>query len=933
MEQRRFVVLDVETTGNSPKKGEKIIQFGAVVIENGAISERFMSYVNPLQPIPAFIEALTGINDEMVNQAPVFSEIAEKVFSLLDGAWFVAHNVHFDLSFVQAELVNAGFPRFIGGLMDTVELSRMMFPSLESYKLSDLCKELNIEHDRPHQADSDAEATAEILTVILSRLEELPAETLKSLRKLSDVFISDLHEILDDLIENALSVPAAEKDANCELFGSLAFSKVFTEPDPEPGPQAENEVSGLLPLNRLMEEKMADYEDRPQQQKLMKEVYQSLASHEHMVAEAPAGSGKSLALLLPALVYATENQSKVVYSTHTTALQHQLLERDTKIAGEILSADLSACILKGESHYICPHKFEMALMETDENYDSNLAKAQILIWLLKTRTGDADELNLPSGGRNLWQRIHHDRTSGHPKNPYRDRSFYHLARERAEKSTIIIVNHALLLNDAAAGKKQLPEFDAVMIDEAHHLERAAGDQWGFRLEYVTIHSWLQRLGHMYSGDLLAYAAGWFERENEKGYDYCLELDVLLKEFYEELNDFYTSLHSYVLRKKSEEANRISIVIEHDENENLFWSAIEELADRIRFYMLDIITIMEKQKRLLDTDNLPMAFQVKMNEYFSYADRFRQAGEAIQSLFKGADSENACWIEAEAKGAKNAAVICGRPVDVSEKLASSLFEKKRSVILVSATLTVNGSFQHAVSQLGLHDFYPKQLILPSPFDMKKQAQLFVPSDIPAIREVSLETYTTSVAFSISEFAPMINGKILVLFTSYDMLKNTYQHLKSMPAMEEYTILGQGVSSGSKGKLIKSFRQTGNAILLGTNSFWEGIDFPGEELKAIIMIRLPFAPPDQPVMSAKLKKLDLEGKNAFYEYSLPEAILRFKQGFGRLIRTERDKGLLIVLDRRILTSRYGQYFIKAIPGLDVHYKPVRELAAQASQWFSE
>ncbi|WP_338776757.1 ATP-dependent DNA helicase DinG [Metabacillus sp. FJAT-52054] len=931
MEHRRYVVLDVETTGNSPKKGEKIIQFAAVVYENGEITDRFMSYVNPLQPIPAFIESLTGINDEMVEDAPVFSEISERVYRMLDGAFFVAHNVHFDLSFVQAELQQAGYPRFIGGLMDTVELSRMVFPSFESYKLSELCRELDIQHDRPHQADSDAEVTARIFEIILQKLKTLPVTTLKSLRKLSDVFISDLHEILDDLIEEGEDSPYQEGSQEVELYGTLAFSDVFTKAYTKESLQ-KSEIPDFPELLHCMQTELSSYEERPQQQILMTGIYEALSNCEHMVAEAPAGSGKSLGLLVPAMKYALENGTRIVYSTHTNTLQNQLIDRDVKLACRILGRPVSAAILKGESHYLCPHKFELSLMETDDNYDSNLAKAQILIWLLQTQTGDADELNLPSGGKHLWMRIHHDNLSSHPKNPYRERSFYHLARKKAEHSTVIIVNHALLLNDAAAERKQLPEFEELLIDEAHHLERIAGDQWGFRLEYVTMHSWLQRIGHLYSRDLLASVADWFEQESEIGYDYCLEMDVLLKEFADELNDFFTNLHAYVLKKKNSSGNRISFSIAEDTDQNPYWLSIEELADRIRFYMHDLLSIMKKQQQLLKSASLPLKTQAKMNEYFSFAERFKYASEAISHLFSNGSNDAAFWIEAEAKGAKNAAILCSRPVDLSDQLANALFEKKRSIILVSGTLSVNGSFKHAIRQMGLEDFYPKQLMLPSSFNYRKQAKLLVPSDIPGIRDVSQENYTNAVASAISAFAPGVNGKILVLFTSYDMLKNTYSHLKSVEEMTGYTILGQGVGAGSKVKLIKSFRQADKGILLGTNSFWEGIDFPGEELKAIIMVRLPFDPPDQPVVSAKARKLESEGKNAFYDYSLPEAIIKYKQGFGRLIRTRDDKGLLIVLDRRIVSSRYGKYFLSAIPDLEVHYKPMAELSHLAADWLN-
>ncbi|MTH52138.1 ATP-dependent DNA helicase DinG [Bacillus mangrovi] len=931
MDDRRYVVLDVETTGSSPKKGEKIIQFAAVVWENGRISERFMSYVNPLKPIPAFIEELTGISTEMVEGAPVFSDIAADICRLLDGASFVAHNVHFDLSYVQAELEQAGYPRFMGSIMDTVELSRLMFPSFESYKLSELCRELEILHDRPHQADSDAEATAEIFGLILSRLEKLPLVTLKSLRKLSEAFISDLDEVLEEIIERKGDFPSTASGNRTEVFGSLAFSPVFTRKE-EPLPEKASQPD-FSELFLRMEESISGYEERNHQQQLMLSVYEALANREHLLAEAPAGTGKSIGLLIPSLKYALETGKGFIYSTHTVTLQNQLLEKDLPLAEKILGKRIKAAVLKGESHYICPHKFELALMEKDDNYDSNLTKSQLLIWLQETETGDADELNIPSGGRMLWERIHHDHLSAHPDNPYRDRSFYHLARKKAEQSQVVIVNHALLLNDAANGRQQLPDTEEILIDEAHHLERIAGDQWGVRLEYASIHAWLQRIGHLYSDNLLAAAAGWFENNSEKGYDLCLELDVLLKEFSEELDEFFTALHSTVLRKKKTSGNWVSYTVDELVLEDPYWQAIGELADRIRFYILDLTSIMKKQKQLLSHMELPLKVQTRMNEYFSIAEKLQKAGEAVSLLFSTGASDTAGWIEVEAKGAKNAAALCSRPVAIGEMLAGSLFEKHRSVILASGTLAVNGSFDYCIRELGLADFYPKKLILPQAYDYRKQAKLFIPSDIPGIRDVSQEKYTEAAAEGIAEFVRTVKGKALVLFTSFEMLRSTQQHLKANEQLSDYTVLGQGSGAGGKGKLIKSFRQLDKALLLGTNSFWEGIDLPGEELEAIIMVRLPFAPPDQPVNSAKTKRIEREGKNGFYDFSLPEAVLKYRQGFGRLIRSGRDRGVLMVMDRRILTARYGQSFLQAVPGLEVHYKPVKELAEIAADWLKK
>ncbi|MFY4776010.1 ATP-dependent DNA helicase DinG [Metabacillus sp. RGM 3146] len=922
MKQKRFVVLDVETTGNSPKKGDRIIQFAAVVLEGGKIVDRFMSFVNPLQPIPLFIEQLTGISDEMVQDAPLFEEIAPAISSLLKDSYFVAHNVYFDLSFVQAELAKSGCSKFSGGILDTVELARIAFPQADSYKLSELCKELDIRHDHPHRADSDAQVTATLLQKIFEVAVSLPVITLKSLLRLSKSFISDAEELISDLISlKQLKLTDHSRD-DLDLFRNLAIKKQA----PLSASTSESVSSLMLSSKPEHLELPEGYTARKDQEKMMRAIYHALNSHQHLLLEAGTGTGKTLGYLLPSVLYALREKKRILVSTHTVTLQQQLLQKDIP-ALQSKYPYFDAALLKGQSHYISLQKFEHTLAEEDDNYDSILAKSQILIWLTETETGDRDQINLPSGGAVLWRRIQCSQPSSE-NNPWQTRCFYQRARQKAEKAEIVITNHSLLLADCASKMNILPEYHEVIIDEAHHFERIASEQMGKKLDYLALHGTLDRLGHLYSDNLLSACSNWMEKNHPEGYELMLELDVMLKDFSEECNEFFQGLHSYV-QKRAKTRGFNKVVYRYGTENNPHWNSILELADRIKFYLFDFIQIMQKQKELMGESVIERDLLLK--EYFEKHDFFKECYENISNLFFFDNIEEVKWIEIEARGAKNAVSVYAQPISVNELLADRFFSEKNSVVLTSATMSVEGSFQFIIDQLGLKDFYPETLAIRSPFLYKEQAQLLVPSDFPAIQEVTPDEYAAAAAKAISLLVQKTSGKMLVLFTSFDMLRKTYQMLKENAELNDYAIMGQGTGSGSRNKLAKSFRQFEKAILLGTSSFWEGVDFPGSELTSLMIVRLPFSPPDDPIVSAKCEKLASEGKNAFYHYSLPEAVIRFRQGFGRLIRSTEDRGIVYVLDRRLTAAKYGKYFIESIPEVPVMEKPLLKIAELTQNFF--
>lgn len=918
----RFVIIDIETTGHSVEQGDRIIQIGAVIINGGEIVEKLSTYINPEIPIPAFIENLTGITDEMVKDEPTFSEIIPHLMTTLENSYFVAHNVQFDFSFLQNQLQQLGYEGLHLPKIDTVELSRMLLPHLESYKLTQLAEHLQLSHDRPHQADSDALVTAELFLYLMNKLKTLPLHTLKQLFQLSKYLQSDLERLLTPLIEEK------EKDVNSrnfryiQLYRDLAVKRVeedFSIDDYEQIDLSFDDCLSLLTKQINSDE----YEVREGQIEMIEHIYTSFRNRNHLLIEAGTGTGKSLAYLLPAVLHAKEHGKTVVVSTHTIVLQQQLLEKTIPLLQSILPISFSVAVLKGRNHYLCLRKFENRMQNHDgDHYDTILAKGQILVWLTETESGDVEELNLPAQKNGFWYEVQSDSdTCLNHRCPWFSYCFYHRARNDARNAHIVITNHALLFTDHFEEQSIIPSYSHVIIDEAHHLEEVASAHLGTELEYKRLSTLINRVSPKIVENIM---------KNSSHHSIDEDMNVLK----ETIDELFSMLRTYVLSKngnKTTEIGRFSYKYESHLEDGI-WNDILESCLKATSLISLIRNQLGETIAELDYVNEANAY-METNDLLnlkSYLKLLQQLQLDLEKLLLQYDPSYVYWIEVEEKGAKNATFLYNRPIEVSEQFANEYFMKKDSVVLTSATLSIKNNFSYMIERLGLEDFGPKTVIIPSPFHYEKQAKLIVPTDVANIKDGEA-TYIKDISHKITKIARVTNGRMLVLFTSFDMLKKTYELVKEQLHEEHFTFIAQGIYSTSRNKLIKSFKMSDKAILFGTSTFWEGVDIPGEDLSCLVIARLPFAPPNDPVLFARSEKLKAEGKNPFMELALPQAILRFKQGFGRLIRTKKDLGVAIILDNRIIRTRYGAAFIQALPKVPLYTGTTDEMIAELEATF--
>lgn len=904
-----YVVVDLETTGHSVKSGDELIEFAAVVVQGSEVIERYSTLIRPSRPIPPFITQLTTITDDAVADAPSFEEVIPDIWRMLDGRVFVAHNVSFDLNFLNESLERAGYMAFEGRAIDTVELARILYPTLESHALEALAETFDLVHTDAHRALSDAEATAELFIQMMGRLRELPVVTLKQLRQYATSWESHIESTLDELIVEIGIRP--DDETTYDIHRKIALRRlvdpVVTEIEREPfEPFLQRTIEETLP------KMFAQFEPRQSQFEMMRHVYKALDDEETLLVEAGTGTGKTLAYLIPSAHHALETKRPVVISTHTIQLQEQLLTRDLPIV-QSLFPDVTFTLLKGRRNYIDLRKFELLLEDKQDGLLMAMCKSMVLVWLTETETGDLEELSLPGaatqGPASFKRLIQADATNEFGRfDPWYSRDFFTRAVLRSKEADLIITNHALLFSDLQHQAGILPSETPLVLDEAHQVEEVASHHFGVVFDAIQFDRLFKWFGYASDGKFHAKVLQLADltAQAEEAEAYSQQIDTAIARVDEEFEDLVTALHSLATKPDQRQTIRF-------ERESGIFRPIQEVAKRVEDRLRTLRTTLRHLLRLLEDKKEHMTFKQRavLNDLKTFIGDVRDLESVIYETMLTRDADTVSWVELNLGNRKSTSVYT-QPVEIGPLLQERLFAK-RPTILTSATMTVSGRFSFIERRLGLDGQAVRKVMLASPFKFKEQAKLFVPTDIPLINEVSLPTFVERTAEAITQIAEVTQGRMLVLFTSNELLRMTYESVKAQ-LDPTYTLLAQGVSGGSRSRLTKQFKRMDQAILFGTASFWEGVDIPGEALTCLVIVRLPFAPPDQPIMQARSEKIEANGKSSFFELSLPQAVIRFKQGVGRLIRSQDDYGAIFVFDRRVETTRYGKQFITSLPKVD-------------------
>jgi len=951
----KFAVLDFETTGTSPEQDE-IIQAGlALVDETGAVLATYASLVKPLKPIPDWIEKLTGIDDKMVKDAPAIEDVIAELVPYLQESVLVAHNVEFDAAFLQAALDRCGYLPFAGRMLDTVELARIAYPSMPSYRLSSLTHGLGVVHDRPHQADSDALATAEVFAHCVRRLRELPLLTIQRLSGLFNPDSNDLGWLLADLAAwREAHPPLAAEQEDYQFYRQFAMRiGDWTEEDAEDGKDEEAAAPAKLlgetafpefvgSVRARLKEMLPSFEPREGQEIMYGEVLEALDKDSHLLVEAGTGTGKSLGYLLPSLYYGLKESKKIVVTTHTIQLQEQLRQRDLPLLREALPVPFKAAVFKGRNNYLCLRKFEqqMLIPEMALSRDEAVTRGQMAVWLTETERGEAEELNLSGRSKDEWNAVASDADSCLNRQcPWFRKCFYHRARQDANKADLIITNHAMVFTDMRAENRLLPSYDRLIVDEAHHLEEVASNHLGQKTGYSTLLNPLTRLWKDARNGQLPHLIGLVAASgDEMAQAWAEKLDEAVGTVHEIRESWERWMERLFALLASEaaadEGGSLTLRLKPNQlpagwDDTLVdgHNTIQLLSDLLR--PLDKI-VGDIRERLDE-----LAIQSLITDMNGSLKDLASARAELQSFVTLGNPDFVYWLEGHSQYRSRSLWLYGVPADVSNLLREGMFERKSSVVLTSATLTVDKKFEFVKEQLGLgaseREGRLRTALLPSPFNYREQALVLIPRDFPNIRGRDGDPqFMQALTKSLAEVAEATGGRMLVLFTSYRMLKSVYAPLKEALGPSGIEVMGQGVDGGSRSRLTRQFMERPASVLLGTSSFWEGVDLPGDALTCLAIVRLPFQPPNHPVIEAKSEKLQAEKKNPFMKLSLPQAVIRFKQGFGRLVRTATDKGIVILYDTRVLDTSYGKYFLYSLPGPKMEHLPNAGLVPRVTEW---
>ena len=909
-----FIAFDFETTGLD-HQNDKVIEVAAIKFIDGKIADRYVELVNPGMNIPPVITEITGISDKMVRSSPSEELIIDDLLSFIGENPLVAHNIHFDEKFLYQLCTRLGRDVLKNVQYDTLQLARSVLYDQPVFNLGALSEYFGLSSKGAHRAEKDTENTGLIFLELIHEVAKYPLETISrvnSMIKGTSIPNQKLYvDLGNELTKNGdLKIGLLKFDKPRKSM-SNSFSHSGNKKIGDISSEEVFGADGLLSLSH------PNFESRPNQQKYAHMVDEIINEDQSMgVIEAGTGLGKSMAYLFGAIRKSSdfEESGPSIIACHTKHLQDQLFYNDLPILAEALDVPLNAVMLKGRKNYLCKTRFNWLVSDSRTLDPIDLeALIPIIFWLNWTKTGDLGECAGFFNSRRNWLKSSICSDTGYCTGEICSRNdgcYYGKLKRATFQAQVIVVNHSLLMTDISQ-KGLLPEYSSVIIDEAHNLIKSAYDQFKIEWDEQQVNYQLQTIDPSFPR-----SARWNniiqsisdvnpdignERDQLKeivaNAKSCLE--NMMKALTEENENRFTPESTYQDQPIFDNVKKVHGPVQKEINDMKL--ALEQI----------LSSVIRIQKTVLEMDNKRTEYPILHSALDRGIDAVSGLIDSLVILTENQDPEWVYWMDGEYRRRSNGKdylilSLHASMIDVSDALRRTFFDKINSCILTSATLKIQNSFNYFLRRVGLDDngsVVSKEFL--SPFYYNDQVTYFQYGG-----SKDLSNSPTGIGDVVYHLHNLFNKRIMVLFTSIRTLTDTAKYLRTLPNGRNLPLFAQ-IRGASRPSIIKGMHQTSNGILFGTNSFWEGVDLPGELLEILVLVKLPFDVPSEPLVRSYSDHVNKMGGNSFMDYSLPETAIRFRQGFGRLIRTSYDSGKFVSLDNRIVLKRYGSILSQSLP----------------------
>ncbi|WP_339058905.1 ATP-dependent DNA helicase [Fusobacterium animalis] len=684
----------------------------------------------------------------------------------------------------------------------------------------------------------------------------------------------------------------------------------------------EIDIENYFAKDGILAKEIKGFEYRQEQEEMAQYIQDAINEDRKIIVEAGTGTGKTLAYLIPSIKWAVTNKKKVIIATNTINLQEQLLLKDIPLAKSIIKDEFSYVLVKGRNNYVCKRLFNELVLGKSIDIETFSMEAReqieyILKWGNKTKTGDKAELPFEVYP-DVWELVQSTTELCLGKKcPYRKECFYMKTRMEKMEADILISNHHVFFADLNVRAETdfdseyliLPRYDMVIFDEAHNVESVARSYFSVEVSKISFTRLLNRIYQKKNkrkkekSALIRVEDTIDEKDLEDGQQYIYLLNTLKEEIsiLQNIGDEYFDEIRKIYETNTEAPIKKSLN-NFEMTKSRFLENLREKKDIFQGKLADFLNLMMSFNNVIDEEKDKNPEVINFNNHLKMFKAYIDSFKFINSF---EDDNYIYWLDINSK--RTNVVLTATPLNIAQKLSTVLFDNLDRLVFASATIVVNGNFDYFKKSLGLDEEDCIEAIIKSPFDYDEQMSVYIPSDIQDSENIN--AFVSDASKFILNILLKTNGKAFILFTSYTMLNQIYYSISKKLKDKGFEVFLHGDKPRSQ--IIKEFKEAENPILFGTTSFWEGVDVQGENLSNVIITKLPFLVPTDPVVSAISKKIEEDGGNSFMDFQLPEAIIKFKQGVGRLIRKKTDSGNIFILDNRILKKRYGSLFINALP----------------------